>query len=53
METHDEEVLDPGAYYEQLQEMYIEEADLNLSTDFEARTTLVKLNRLKSSINPQ
>ncbi|HEX3014277.1 MAG TPA: hypothetical protein VHO92_08405, partial [Methanobacterium sp.] len=50
MESH-EEILDPGVYYEQLQEMYIEEADLNLATDFEARTTLVKLNRLKRDVS--
>ena len=50
MESH-EEILDPGVYYEQLQEMYIKEADLNLATDFEARTTLVKLNRLKSDVS--
>lgn len=50
MENHEEEILAPGAYYEQLQRMYIEEEDLNLSTDFEARTTLVKLNRLKSDV---
>ena len=51
MENHEEEILDPGVYYEQLQGMYIEEADLNLATDFEARTTLVKLNRLKSDVS--
>ncbi|MGB9978148.1 hypothetical protein [Methanobacterium sp.] len=51
MENPEEEILDPGVYYEQLQEMYIEEADLNLSTDFEARTTLVKLNRLQSDVS--
>ena len=50
MENH-EEILDPGVYYEQLQGMYIEESDLNLSTDFEARTTLVKLNRLQSDVS--
>ncbi len=50
MESH-EEILDPGVYYEQLQEMYVEEADLNLATDFEARTTLVKLNRLKRDVS--
>ncbi len=51
MENREEEILDPTVYYEQLQKMYIEEADLNLSTDFEARTTLVKLNRLKSDVS--
>ncbi|MCZ3364450.1 MULTISPECIES: hypothetical protein [Methanobacterium] len=50
MENH-EEILDPGVYYEKLQGMYIEESDLNLSTDFEARTTLVKLNRLQSDVS--
>lgn len=50
MENH-EEILDPGVYYEQLQGMYIEESDLNLSTDFEARTTLVRLNRLQSDVS--
>ena len=51
MENHEDEILDPGIYYKQLQEMYIEEVDLNLSTDFEARTTLVRLNRLKSDVS--
>jgi hypothetical protein len=51
MENHEEEILNPGVYYEQLQEMYIEEADLSLSTDFEARTTLVKLDRLKTDVS--
>ena len=51
MENHEGEILDPGVYYEQLQEMYVEESDLSLSSDFEARTTLVKLDRLKSDVS--
>ena len=51
MDRHEEEIMDPTTYYNQLQEMYIEESDLNLSSDFEARATLVKLNRLKSDVS--
>lgn len=50
METHEGETLNPDIYYQQLQEMYIEESDLNLSSDFEARATLVKLDRLESDV---
>ena len=50
MDSYEEEILDPATYYQQLQEMYIEESDLNLSSDFEGRATLVKLNRLKSDV---
>lgn len=50
MENHEGEIMDPGVYYEQLQEMYIEESDLNLSSDFEARGTLVKLKRLEHDV---
>ncbi len=51
MENYEEEILDPSVYYKQLQEMYIEESDLNLASDFEARTTLVRLNRLKTDVS--
>jgi len=51
MDSHEEEILDPATYYQQLKEMYIEESDLNLSSDFEGRATLVKLNRLKSDVS--
>ena len=50
MENHGEEITGPNVYYQQLQEMYIEESDLNLSSDFEARSTLVKLNRLENDV---
>ena len=46
----EEEILNPDAYYQQLQEMYIDESDLNLSSDFEARGTLVKLKKLESGV---
>ena len=49
-EGHEGEILNPDVYYQQLQEMYIDESDLNLSSDFEARATLVKLNRLESDV---
>lgn len=50
MENNEEEIRGPEVYYNELQEMYIEESDLNLSSDFEARGTLVKLNRLESDV---
>jgi|GEM_PF-3394247 len=50
MANHEDEIRGPEIYYQQLQEMYIEEDDLNLSSDFEARGTLVKLDRLESDV---
>jgi hypothetical protein len=48
---NDEDMIrDPEEYYQSLQEMYLDESELNLSTDFEARSSLVKINRLKSDI---
>lgn len=43
-------IRDPEEYYQSLQEMYLDESELNLSTDFEARSSLVKINRLKSDV---
>ncbi len=50
MEDRGDEIVGPDEYYEQLQGMYIEESDLNLSSDFEARGTLVKLKKLESEV---
>lgn len=46
----EEMINDPENYYIALQEMYLDESELNLSTDFEARASLVKIKRLKSEI---
>jgi len=43
-------VRDPKEYYTELQEMYLDESELNLSNDFLARASLVKLERLKSEV---
>jgi hypothetical protein len=43
-------IRDPEEYYQSLHEMYLDESELNLSTDFEARSSLVKINRLKSDV---
>ena len=43
-------VRDPREYYIKLQEMYLDESELNLSNDFLARASLVKLERLKSEV---
>ncbi|MBI5681367.1 MAG: hypothetical protein HZC47_10775 [Methanobacterium sp.] len=50
MEEDEFLIISPEEYYEKLQEMYIDESELNLSSDFEARSTLVKLQRLESDI---
>jgi hypothetical protein len=50
MEEDEFSIRSPEEYYEKLQEMYIDESELNLSSDFEARSTLVKLQRLESDI---
>ncbi len=50
MEDRGEEIVSPDEYYEQLQGMYIDESDLNLSSDFEARGTLVKLKKIESEV---
>ena len=42
--------MSPEEYYQMLQEMYLEDSELNLSTDFEARSSLVKIKRLKSDV---
>jgi hypothetical protein len=46
----DELFKDPEEYYTTLQEMYLDESELNLSTDFEARSSLVKVTHLKSDV---
>lgn len=46
----EEIVRNPEEYYYMLQEMYLDESELNLSTDFEARSSLVKIKRLKSDV---
>lgn len=43
-------IREPEEYYLELQEMYLDESEINLSTDFEARSSLVKLKRLKSEV---
>jgi hypothetical protein len=43
-------VKDPREYINELQEMYLDESELNLSNDFLARASLVKLERLKSEV---
>lgn len=50
MEEGEFSINGPEEYYEKLQEMYIDESELNLSSDFEARSTLVKLQRLESDV---
>ncbi|MGB9937240.1 MAG: hypothetical protein ACPK7O_05920 [Methanobacterium sp.] len=40
----------PEEYYYALQEMYIDESDLDLTSDFGARSSIVKLERLKSDV---
>lgn len=50
MEKGEEIVREPEEYYIKLQEMYLDESEINLSTDFEARSSLVKLKRLKSEV---
>ena len=42
--------LDPETYYGMLQELYIDDDEVDLSSDFEARATLVKLKRLQKDI---
>ncbi len=42
--------LDPETYYGRLQELYIDDDEVDLSSDFEARATLVKLKRLQKDI---
>lgn len=50
MEGHKVSFLNPEAYYGMLQELYIEDEEIDLSSDFEARATLVKLKRLEKDI---
>jgi hypothetical protein len=50
MEGHKLTFLDPEVYYGRLQELYIEDDEIDLSSDFEARSTLVKLKRLEKDI---
>lgn len=40
----------PEFYYGQLEELYLDEDELDLSSDFEARATLVKLRRLEKDL---
>lgn len=46
----EEGILSPEYYYTQLHELYIDESELDLSSDFEARATLVKLKRLETDV---
>jgi hypothetical protein len=48
MEESEGIIRDPKDYYQELQTMYLDESEINLSNDFEARASLVKLKRLKS-----
>ncbi|MGF7118357.1 hypothetical protein [Methanobacterium oryzae] len=41
---------DPEIYYGKLQELYIEDDEIDISSDFEARATLVKLKRLEKDV---
>jgi hypothetical protein len=50
MENGEVMIRDPEEYYQKLQEMYLDDSELNLSTDFEARASLVKIKRLKSDV---
>ena len=50
MTENEEGCLSSNQYYEKLQELYIEEDELDLSSDFEARATLVKLQRLENDV---
>ncbi len=50
MENGADIIRNPEEYYEIFQEMYLDDSELNLSTDFEARSSLVKINRLKSDV---
>lgn len=43
-------VREPEEYYLVLQEMYLDDSDIDISTDFEARSSLVKLKRLKNDV---
>ncbi len=40
----------PGYYYNMLSEMYLEENEIDISSDFEARATLVKLKKLEKDL---
>ncbi|HML05128.1 MAG TPA: hypothetical protein VK426_05070 [Methanobacterium sp.] len=44
-------VKDPEEYYMMLQGMYLEDSDIDISDDFEARSSLVKLKRLRNDVN--
>ena len=47
----DEEILKkPEEYYLMLQDLYLDESELNLSSDFKARASLVKVEHLKSDV---
>lgn len=50
MEGHKMTFLDPETYYGKLQELYIEDDEIDISSDFEARATLVKLKRLEKDV---
>jgi len=43
-------VNDPEEYYLMLQEMYLDDSDIDISSDFEARSSLVKLKRLRNDV---
>lgn len=50
MEEREEVLRDPQEYYTILQDMYLDESEIDISTDFEARASLVKIRRLKSDV---
>lgn len=50
MEEDEVYFLDPETYYGKIQELYIQDEDIDISTDFEARGTLVKLQRLEKDV---
>jgi len=49
---NDEDIVrEPEKYYLVLQEMYLDESEIDISNDFEARSSLVKLKRLRNDVN--
>lgn len=50
MEQNESSYESPEVYYAELEELYIDEDELDLSSDFEARATLVKLRRLEKDL---
>ena len=50
MENDDDMIRDPEEYYQKLQEMYLDDSELDFTTDFEARASLVKIKHLKSDV---